>query len=364
LSFVEDGQAPKPDVLRATCQPLVTIPVPRRSRAERVRTLLAGQADLVRRLWSPTFEQALSQLLSMTHFDAVHLEGLEMSPYLSTVLAAAPKARVIFDAHNAEHVLQRRAYWADARRPRRWPAAAYSRLQAGRLARLEAAVCRAVDEVLCVSPQDGAALQRLVPDLRPVVVPNGIDVADYAEPGGVPAEMAGAGDHLVFTGKMDYRPNVDAALWLADEILPRVRAARPHANFLIVGQKPVMALRRRHGQNGVIVTGAVEDARPYIGHAAVYVAPLRMGGGTRLKLLEAMALARPVVSTTLGAEGFAVQSGRELLLANGAPDFAAAVLALLENPARAAEIALAGRVFVRAGYDWARLVPVVEALYG
>jgi glycosyltransferase involved in cell wall biosynthesis len=242
-------------------------------------------------------------------------------------------------------------------------AALYSHLQAGRLARLEAAVCRAADNVLCVSPEDATALQRLVPGLMPVIVPNGIDVEDYAEAGAPPPEMSARGDCLVFTGKMDYRPNVDAALWLADAVLPLIRAARPGATFFIVGQKPDAAVRRRHGQKGVVVTGAVDDARPYIGHATVFVSPLRMGGGTRLKLLEAMALARPVVSTTLGAEGFTVRSGRELLLADSAGDFAAAVVALLENPARANAMAQAGHAFVKAGYDWARLVPVVEALY-
>jgi glycosyltransferase involved in cell wall biosynthesis len=293
----------------------------------------------------------------------VHLEGLEMTPYLSAVRAQVPQARVIYDAHNAEHLLQRRAFQADARRWQRWPAAVYSWLQVPRLARLEAAVCRSVDAVVCVSREDGAALQALVPVLSPTLVPNGIDLADYAEAGLCPAEMAAPAEDLVFTGKMDYRPNIDAALWFADEILPRVRAARPAARFLVVGQKPPPALLRQHGRGGVVVTGAVEEARPYIGHAAVYVAPLRMGGGTRFKLLEAMALARPVVSTTLGAEGFAVQSGRELLLADSPAGFADAVIASLVQPARAAALGRAGREFVRASYDWSLLVPRLEALY-
>jgi polysaccharide biosynthesis protein PslH len=362
VSFVEEGQDPQSEILRAACQPLVTIPVPRRTRADRLRSLAAGQADLVRRLWSPAFAEAVSQLLRMTRFDAVHFEGFEMTPYLSTVLAAASKAKTVYDAHNAEHILQRRAYQADVRRPARWLAALYSRLQVPRLARLEAAVCQAADEVVCVSREDGQALQRLVPALSPLIVPNGIDLADYSEPGPRPPEMEGS-DTLVFTGKMDYRPNVDAALWFADEILPRVRARRPQARFLVVGQRPAPALLQRNGRDGVLVTGAVNDTRPYIGHAAVYVAPLRMGGGTRFKLLEAMALSRPVVSTALGAEGFDVRSENELLLADAPGDFAAAVVALLETPARAAELGAASQRFVQAGYDWSRLVPRLEALY-
>jgi glycosyltransferase involved in cell wall biosynthesis len=113
----------------------------------------------------------------------------------------------------------------------------------------------------------------------------------------------------------------------------------------------------------VIVTGAVEDARPFIAEAGVYVAPLRMGGGTRFKLLEAMALARPIVSTTLGAEGFGVQAGRELLIADAPGGFAQAVLALLDDPARAEALGRAGRAFVRAGYDWSAIIPRMEAAY-
>ena len=131
----------------------------------------------------------------------------------------------------------------------------------------------------------------------------------------------------------------------------------------MVGQKPPERLRRLHGQNGVVVTGAVDDPRPYIAAAAVYVAPLRMGGGTRFKLLEAMALGRPIVSTSLGAEGFAVQSGRELMLADTPADFATAVLRLLEAPAAAQALAQTGRAFAQAGYDWSTIIPRLEAAY-
>jgi glycosyltransferase involved in cell wall biosynthesis len=161
---------------------------------------------------------------------------------------------------------------------------------------------------------------------------------------------------------MDYRPNIDAALWFATHILPRVRARQPEARFVVVGQKPPGSLTRLHGRNGVIVTGAVEDARPHIAGAAVYVAPLRMGGGTRFKLLEAMALARPIVSTTIGAEGFPVESGRELVLADTPEAFAQSVLELLSNRQRARALGMAGRQFVQ-GYDWSAIVPRLEQVY-
>jgi glycosyltransferase involved in cell wall biosynthesis len=368
LSFVEPDQPPLPAELQAACRQVVTVPLPRRSRAARVRTLLSAQPDLARRLWSLEFSAALTDLVRDHPFDFIHIEGLELAPYLAGLAhspavmgSAAGGPRFVYDAHNAEFLIQRRAFLNDWRMPSRWPAALYSRLQTPRLKKFEAETCRTAHLVTCVSAEDAAALRQLVPDLRPVVVPNGIDFDSY-QAAGAPPELQTA-LILAFTGKMDYRPNIDAAAWFIEAIWPRIRAARPEAQFFVVGQKPPEKLRKLHGQNGVVVTGMVEDPRPYIAAAAVYVAPLRMGGGTRFKLLEAMALGRPIVSTTLGAEGFAVQSGRELLLADTPAQFAAAVLRLLETPAAAQALAQAGRAFAKAGYDWSAIIPRLEAAY-
>jgi glycosyltransferase involved in cell wall biosynthesis len=162
---------------------------------------------------------------------------------------------------------------------------------------------------------------------------------------------------------MDYRPNVDAVLWFAAEVWPPIRTQQPEAQFVIVGQKPTAPVRALHGQNAITVTGAVDDVRPYIAGASAYVAPLRLGGGTRFKLLEALALRTPIVSTTVGAEGFAVQNGRELLLADSPADFAAAVLHLLADAALGAQLAEAGLACVRANYDWSVIVPALEGVY-
>jgi sugar transferase (PEP-CTERM/EpsH1 system associated) len=352
-SFADEGQSVTPE-LRAACREIVVVPAPRRSRADRLRTLLSPQADLARRLWSPVMERALRDLLAARAFEVVQIEGLEMAPYLT---AAPGRAGRVYDAHNAEYLIQQRALGVDWRRPGRWPAALYSALQLPRLRRFEAQTCRAVDAVTCVSEADARALRGLAATVTPAVVPNGIDLSAYqltARPA-APAQ-------IVFTGKMDYRPNLDAALWFALEIFPRIRARRPEAQFIVVGQKPGAALRRLDGRAGVVVTGTVDDARPYIAAGTVYVAPLRMGGGTRFKLLEAMALGRPIVSTPVGAEGFAVRSGRDLLLAESGAGFAEAVLGLLADEARAAALGAAGREFAQA-YDWSAIVPRLEEIY-
>ncbi|MGH2524626.1 MAG: glycosyltransferase, partial [Anaerolineales bacterium] len=187
LSFAEPGQSADAPELRAACQRIVTLPTPHRSRAARLRTLLSPHPDLARRLWSPEFAQVLTNLLRHSTFDVMHLEGLEMAPYLLTVVSdhkpqsAIGNRQSVYDAHNAEHALQRRAFLTDVRQPARWPAALYSWLQIPRLKKFEAEVCREASRVTCVSAEDAAALQRLVPSLNPMIIPNGIDVEDYTQ---------------------------------------------------------------------------------------------------------------------------------------------------------------------------------------
>jgi polysaccharide biosynthesis protein PslH len=214
--------------------------------------------------------------------------------------------------------------------------------------------------VLCVSEPDAAALRALVPAREPTVVPNGLDVDDFARIGDQATDGAA---RLVFTGTMDFRPNADAVEWFARDVLPRIRSVRPDAELVAVGQRPGPRLWRRHGRDGITITGAVDDVRPFLARASVVVAPLRFGSGTRVKLLEAMACARPIVATTLAAEGLAVRDGRELLLADGPEPFARAVLALLADPARARRLGRAGHALVRARHDWTAIAPRLLAVY-
>ncbi|MBI1879125.1 MAG: glycosyltransferase, partial [Chloroflexi bacterium] len=197
----------------------------------------------------------------------------------------------------------------------------------------------------------------VAPDVPITVVPNGVDLAAYAN-----VDEAIPHD-LLFTGKMDFRPNIDAALWFGNYVLPLILAQRPGATFAIVGQRPHPRLDVLRDLPGVTITGSVEDVRPYLTGAKVYVAPLRVGGGTRLKLLEAMVMGVPIVSTTVGAEGFPVVNGQELILADEPESFAREVLDLLDNPGRRARLAKAGRAFAQANYGWDVLIPQLEKIY-
>ncbi|MFQ6059008.1 MAG: glycosyltransferase [Anaerolineae bacterium] len=370
LSFVRSrDELAKAGPLRQLCRRVAVVPAPRRSPIKRLLSVfLSPQPDMALRLPSAEFQARLEAWLRETAFDVIQVEGIEMAGYGLGIREQGLGIRgqrrggrplLVFDDHNAEYVLQQRAFETDARQPRRWVGAFYSLIQWQKLRRYEAQVCRAYDRVVAVSPADAQALHRLAPGLEISVVPNGVDT-DYYRP---PYPLSPDPYSLVFTGKMDFRPNVDAVLWFCQEILPLIGRERPAVRFTIVGRDPhprVLALARDHR---VTVTGYVEDVRPYIARAAVYVVPLRMGGGTRLKVLEAMAMGQAIVSTTLGCEGVDLTPGREAVLADTAPAFARQVVALLDDEERRRALGERARRLVEARYDWRAIVPKLEAVY-
>lgn len=366
-----DGRWEARDRIEALGAVLITAPAPPpRPIARRLADLPGTRdPDLARRLDAPALSDVIVDHLAEVRadpYDVLQIEGLEMARHGWHALAFAPLAldgrrpRLIYDAHNAEWVLQDRAWRADARRLAGWPAALYSRLQTVKLRRFEARLLAAADATVAVSAADAAALQPLAPTARLTVVPNGIDTDAYA-PTGAPEDD----DLCVFTGKMDFRPNVDGVAWFVHDVWGRVRDARPTARLRIVGRDPsprVVALG--DAATGITVTGAVPDVRPHLAAAGVVVVPLRVGGGTRLKVLEAMAMGKAVAATSLAVEGLDLVPGREVLVADTAADLAAAVLRLAADPAERRALGAAARARVVRDYRWATLVPGIEALYG
>jgi glycosyltransferase involved in cell wall biosynthesis len=176
---------------------------------------------------------------------------------------------------------------------------------------------------------------------------------DYFRPSGAVAQEP---SDLVFTGSMDWMPNEDGILWFVDEILPRIHERRPEATLTVVGRNPPPRIAALAGRDPRLrVTGTVPDVRPYLERASVFVVPLRVGGGTRLKVYEALAMERALVSTTIGAEGLPVTDGRHLLLADEPAAFARAVLGLLDDPARCRVLGADGAAFVRQHFGWDRV---------
>jgi polysaccharide biosynthesis protein PslH len=365
LTFTQGHTDSAPTPLTAICRQIMSAPAPTRSKTDRLRTLLStSQADLLGRYQSEAYAQALSKCLASEQYDLIQLEGLELAGYLPQLLAykqSNPQVRLVYDAHNAEYQLQRRIFEVDRRNPALLPAAAYSYLQWRRLAALERAVCHQVDNVIAVSEEDAAALGSLAPQAKITVIANGISLGDYSESS---EQLNLGGAALLFTGTMDYRPNVDAVLWFVDSVLDLVREAVPNTRLFVVGNRPHPRLERVRRRGDVEITGFVQDITPFLHSATVFVAPLRMGSGTRLKLLQAMAAGCAIVSTPLGAGGISVDSGREMILAEEATAFAQAVVGLLRDGERRQALGAAARALVERHYDWKAILPRLLGVYG
>ncbi|MBZ0277879.1 MAG: glycosyltransferase [Anaerolineae bacterium] len=361
LSFHnENGLKSAETPLTDMCDRIETVPVPGRSKVNRLRNLVfSGHPDLTQRLFSTTFMETLRQLLQNNHYDLVQFEGLEMTAYLPLVRQMQPQARLIYDAHNAEYALQQAIFQVDRGTIYRWLAAGYSLVQSRRITRFEADVCRQADYVIAVSEEDAAALRVFRTDTCVGVVPNGIAIGDY----GAPKEQLDLGDHaLVFTGKMDYRPNVDAMNWFAEAILPHILEQIPDTRLYIVGQKPHARLEKLRDKAHIEITGWVRDIQPFLYAATVYIAPLRMGSGTRLKILEAMAAQRAIVATTTAASGLDITSDT-MVIADMEADMANAIVALLQDAKRRETMGAAALAYVQKHYDWSVLIPRLLSIY-
>lgn len=367
FSLLAPGDDPEAGPLHSQVKHLITAPQPSRNRGDRLRDLfLSPLPDMALRLWHPAAGARLHAAVAEHPPELIQVEGIEMAPYLLALAAGGLELPyTLYDAHNAETRLQARALRADLRRPRRWPAAAYSAVQVAKLARYERRLLRAVDGVAAVSEADAEALRGLAPGCIPAVIPNGVDLDDY-DPAAIYPDPYPAGQRpiILFTGKMDFRPNVDGALWFAQKVLPRLATDGLEPHFWIVGKNPHTRLDVLRGRPGVTLSGAVPAIQPYIAHADLCVVPLLAGGGTRLKIMEAMAMAKPIVSTAPGADGFPVDDGEQLALTAAEPAaFARRCQELLRDPQAAAAMGQRGRAFVEGSYEWRRIVPRLEHLY-
>ena len=353
LSFGEWPESESP--LFRLCSQVITVPLPQRSTFARLRDVTGtGTPDLARRLDSARMRSRLDELLQQQRFDLVQFEGLEMCGLLSLVRSQQPGGPCCYDATNAEYKLQQNIFAVDRQQPARWPAAAWSWLQARRIARFERSVCEQVSGTLAVSAEDATALRALAPQRQVRVVPNGIFISDYDA---VPKQPVNAVPTLAFTGKMDYRPNVDAMLWFCAKVLPLVQQHSPDCRLNIVGQSPHSSLQQLDASRHITVTGRVERIQPWLHGCDVYVAPLRMGSGTRLKILEAMASGCAIVASSLAAAGLPAALKETLLVANSEADMATGIISLLEDPPRRKDMGSAARAAVCETSDWSAILP-------
>jgi glycosyltransferase involved in cell wall biosynthesis len=280
----------------------------------------------------------------------VHVDTIGLTQFV------APEERpCVLTHHNVESILMRRR--ADVER--RPLARRFLQRETHKLARYEAVTSPRYDVNIMVSHHDARTLSEMVPGVRTAIVPNGVDI-EYFKPACVDEGAA-----LIYAGGMNMFANRDAVTHFLDEIWPRVTAAEPLVRFFAVGQDPPKTLLAAAARDPrIIVTGKVDDIRPYVCEASVYVVPLRVGGGTRLKVLDAMAMAKALVSTSVGCEGIEANPGEHLVTADTPETFADATVALIRDRNRRRALGSAARALVERRYAWSVVGEQLMEAYG
>ena len=252
---------------------------------------------------------------------------------------------VVLFEHNVEASIWKRHYEVQNNPIKKF----YLWHQWWKMRRFERENCRRFDCVVTVSGEDAQQVRQDYGAQHVYDVPTGVDTTYFS----VRDSGTENKNNLVFTGSMDWLPNIDSIRFFAQSILPIIKETVPEVTLTVVGRNPSPELLKLADlDRSIIVTGRVEDVRPYIESAAIYVVPLRIGGGTRLKIYESMAMGKPVVSTTIGAEGLPVTAGKDILIADTAADFAASIIYLLQNPKISREIAATAEAKVREKFGW------------
>jgi len=312
-----------------------------------VRSWLSPLPVHIRKWRTPVIQQEVARCLAASSFDLCVVDFLITA---ADVPLDGAVPTVLF-AHNVEHIIWKRLSQVESRPWRR----ALLELEWRKLRAYEAQACSKAALTVAVSEADRAVLAAHAPQARVRAIPTGVDLA-YFSPNGW-EQRPGS---LVFTGAMDWFPNEGGIVHFVEEIFPRVRAAVPEASLTVVGRNPGARVRRLAAVPGVRVTGTVDDVRPYVAEASVYVVPLRVGGGTRLKIFEALAMGKAVVSTTVGVEGLPLTPGTHYVQADDPAQFADAVVALLRDPARRRALGSAGRSLVEQRYAWSQVAREFE----
>lgn len=354
-SFVRGDQTGEVEYLKQFCQAVYPVPI-RRTRFNDglalIDSLVTSTPWFIARDNTREMRELLTDLCQKENFDIVHADQLNMAQYARRI----PEAARILDAHNALWLLYRRLaqtthnFWMGQFLEREW------RL----MKRYEGAVCRTFDAVLAVSEADKTALQEASNGQGNLMVaPIAVDPEEVQLIPRVPQA-----DHILHIGTMFWPPNVDGVLWFLREIYPIIQRARPGVHFDIVGARPPKEIIEfGHRQEGVTVTGYVKEPGEYLKKTGVMVVPLLAGGGMRVKILEALAEGLPIVTTSIGCEGIAVENGRHLLVADSPQEFAQATLRLLEDRAFANTLARNGRELIEKDYDYHTAYRQVNLVY-
>ncbi|MDW8103182.1 MAG: glycosyltransferase [Anaerolineae bacterium] len=331
------------EVLRHYCRELKVVSASRRSRHwTALRALLSNKPYGVVKFWSPSFQQTVENSLKV-HYDVLWVHFIETLAYLPG-FAKGRKCLIVLDQHNADE-----RFWATFSRSGPPWVRLFAWQNIWNLRRFQRQVLRKVDVVLSVSEEDAVFTRARLPSpsTQVWVVPNGVDT-EYLQTKNNEERR----NRIIFCGAMDIFMNIDAVVCFAKKVFPMVRESIPDAEFWVVGRDPAPEVRALANLPGIYVTGRVEDVRPYYAQAKVAVAPFRYGGGTKLKVLEAMALGVPVVATSVGCQGIEAIPGKHLFVAERDEEFARQVNILLEDEVIWKRVTSDARRLVEQKYSW------------
>lgn len=318
-------------------------------RLAQIRSLGTWEPFASSALRSSAMQTAIDELCASVEFDLIHVESSTMCNF-----RFPEGVPVIVDEHNVEYELYRRLYHGEPSAFRR----AFNGLEYLRLRRFEERCWNQVDGCVVTSTREEPTLAAAAPVTPVAVVPNGVDLEYFA-----PWEADTNPHTVVFNGILNYRPNLDAATHLVEEIWPLVIERCPSARLALVGNAPEREARGLPRPT-VDVVGRVPDIRPYLGAAEVVAVPIRMGGGTRLKVVEALSMGKAMVSTSLGSEGLAVRDREHLLIADDPGSFASRILELFEDASLRRRLGRAGRNLAERNYSWDLAGDRLDGLYG
>lgn len=347
--------------MREYCSEVIVLPNPRGKDGLAKRALQLRAAGSLRsyehhRFAVPALQAALDRVLRQKRFDVINLEFPYLAHFrLRQSPPGTPPPPLVIDAHEIAYDIARQF----ARNGQGLARRVHAGLNWRKLRREEIAAFRAADGICVCSVADQQRLLEDVPAARTAVVPNAADV-EYYQPR--PSDPPPDGRTVVFFGLLSTFPNLDGVGFFVREIWPRIVARRPDARCRIIGRGAPPSIQALAGPQ-IEITGLVSDLRPYLASAAALVVPLRIGGGTRLKIVEGMAMARPIVSTTLGAEGIDAVPERDILIADDGEAFAAAVLRLLGDPGLGARLGGSARKLAVEKYAWSSAADTLERLY-
>jgi sugar transferase (PEP-CTERM/EpsH1 system associated) len=304
---------------------------------------------IMREYWRPAMASMIEKVVAEERIDAIHAHFLHMGQYAANANGAA----FVLDAHNLEHVLWKRV----AGKMRNPLKRVFAEIQAEKLARWERSVAARTDVCVTLSDEDLQEYRRIAPGADAATVPNGVDL-EYWHPFEEPADP----DSIIYFGNLGWLPQADAVIAFVNETLPRIVAENPNAKLSIVGNAPPDSIRRL-ASDRIVVTGFVEDIREYIARAAVVVMPLRIGAGTKHRILQALAMKKAIVASSMAAEGMELSDSVNVMIADDSESFAKRVIELLGDPGSRERLGANGLKLMHERYSWTKIYGGLDAVF-